>query len=258
VCFILLGLKTHPYYPFIVAANRDEFYARPAKAAEFWDDNSNILAGRDLKGGGTWLGLNRRGRFAALTNFRNPGSHDPIRESRGQIVTAWLNSDNAVPDFLRALATCPAKYNGFCLLAGDLRQVYFYSNYAGAETKSLTEGIYALSNHLLDTPWPKAIKGKQQFENIVNTRKDDLADALLELLADKSKAPDAHLPDTGIDPELERDLSPIFIQTPDYGTRCSTVILTDHNGRVEFIERTFDNDNIKTITHLFEMTDIEK
>ncbi len=254
MCFILLGLKVHPDYPFILAANRDEFYARPAKAAEFWDDNSNILAGRDLKEGGTWLGINHQGRIAALTNFRTPGAQDPTRESRGHIVTKWLNDNKPAPEFLRALDSCPTRYNDFSLLAGDLTQVYFYSNYAGAQSQTLTQGIYALSNHLLDTPWPKVVNGKRRFESILHVPNDDLADTLLELLSNKTKAPDEHLPRTGVNFERERALSSIFIETSDYGTRCSTVVLADNNGCIEFIERTFNGNDTNTVSHAFEIT----
>ncbi len=239
MCFILLGLKAHPDFPFILAANRDEFYGRPAKEAGFWQEHPEILAGRDLEAGGTWLGINRSGRISALTNFRNPGSHDPKRESRGNIVTNWLISDVTIENYLYGLDADRSKYNGFSLLAGNLERIYFYSNRSDTSPVLLDEGVFALSNHLLDTPWPKAVNGKQRFENIVNSENNDLTQALLELLSDKTKAPDEHLPDTGIEIELERYLSPIFIETPDYGTRCSTVILADESGKIELTERTY-------------------
>jgi len=251
MCFILLGLNAHPDYPFILAANRDEFYARPAQAAEFWQENPNIFAGRDLQAGGTWLGINRTGRIAALTNFRNPGSHDPRRESRGHIITGWLNSNESTEEYLGKLDSSTIKYNGFSLLAGDLKNIYFYSNCSNEKPILLTQGIYALSNHLLDTAWPKAIAGKQRFENIINSRNEYMVSELLELLSDKTQAPDENLPTTGVGIELERSLSSIFIETPDYGTRCSTVILTDQNGQVEFIERTFTGSDTNTVSHEF-------
>lgn len=236
MCFIVFAYDTHPDYSLILAANRDEFYERPAATATFWDDAPEILAGRDLKEGGTWMGVTRSGSFAALTNIREPHRIRADAPSRGELVRGFLAAEVGPEAFFQALQASAQAYNGYNMLAGDGHALYYHSNRL-PQVQRLSSGIYAVSNHLLDTPWPKVQRGKARFEKLVAQETVD-AEALLEVLADTSKAPDDQLPATGVPPEWERALSSIFIETPAYGTRCSTVLLMDRRGQITFVERT--------------------
>lgn len=237
MCIIFFAYDSHPNYQLIVAANRDERYARPTKHAHFWHDEPNILAGRDMEKLGSWLGITKTGRFAALTNFRNPTENRLNKKSRGTIVRNFLVSEQSPQQFLQELQQERTNYPGFNVLTADMNSLYYYSNYEN-KIKQLTPGIYGLSNHLLDTPWPKIEKGKQHFNSILQETSLDV-DRLFDLLEDSEPAPQEQLPNTGIPKDLEKQLSSIFIKTPDYGTRCSTVITIDKSGVVRFIERTF-------------------
>jgi uncharacterized protein with NRDE domain len=236
MCLALIAFAVHPRYRLVVAANRDEFHKRPAAAAAWW--NEGILAGRDLKEGGTWLGVDRRGRFALLTNVRDPSRHDPVAPSRGALVPRLLASSTAPSESLPALVREAARYNGFNLIAGDLTELHWGSNRAAAPA-ALDPGIYGVSNHLLDTPWPKVQRTKDAFRRWC-VGSDDFR-SLLDLLHDTERAPDALLPDTGVTLERERMLSSPFIVSPEYGTRCSTVFAVDaEGGAARLVERSFD------------------
>ncbi len=239
MCLILMSYKKSNNI-LVIAANRDEYYSRPTSSADFWDDNSNILAGRDLLQMGTWLGINRQGNLAALTNYRDPELYDPSARSRGELVSNFLWSDYDKEEYLQNLYKDPQKYNPFSILLGDMDSLYYYSNMQ-KEICKLEPGIYGLSNHLLDTPWTKVSRGKAALEKAINESKDsfELEKNLFEILADKKEAPDEELPETGIGMERERNLSPAFISGSDYGTRSSSVILVDTKGKVSFIERTY-------------------
>jgi uncharacterized protein with NRDE domain len=239
MCLILLAYDAHPLYRLILAANRDEFFARPTAPAAFRDDAPQLLAGRDLKEGGTWLGLTRTGRIAAITNYRDPRSERKDAPSRGGLVSGYLSGSMPVKDYLAFLRREAAAYNGFNLIFGDMKHLCWFSNRGGAPL-FLQPGIHGLSNHLLDTPWPKVTRGKEAVERLVAPGKTIGPDALFAILADRTIAPDPFLPDTGVGIELERFLSPLFISTPAYGTRSSTVILIDREERVTFIERSFN------------------
>jgi uncharacterized protein with NRDE domain len=240
MCVILLAYKSHPVYALVLAANRDEFYERPTARADYWEDVPGLLAGRDLERGGTWLGVTQAGRLAAVTNFREPGQRIADAPSRGLLVSDFLRSVEKPEAYLERLCLSAGRYNGFNLIAADAQRLCYYSNRAGAP-RNLVPGIYGVSNHLLDTPWPKVARGKQALAEILAATDAPQPDDIFRLLADRSCADDSCLPETGVGLELERVLSPLFIATPVYGTRSSTVVLLDREGRMTFIERTFTN-----------------
>lgn len=239
MCLILFAYHHHPRYPLILAANRDEFYDRPTQALDFWPDQPEIAAGRDLKRMGTWLGISRHGRLAAVTNYREAGVQRPEARSRGRLVADFLVGRTAASDYLRRLHTNRRLYNGFNLIVGDARELYYYSN-RGATPSPVQPGIHGLSNHLLDTHWPKVRDGKSMMAAILADNDADIhRQRLLEVLEDHSVPPDDQLPDTGVDPQWERILSPIFITSTDYGTRCSSLLTVDTHGEVVFTEITW-------------------
>ena len=233
MCLILVVWRAHPRYSCLVAANRDEFHARPAAPAGWWPHRPQILAGRDLTAGGTWLGLTRTGRFAALTNFREPEQRRAQAPSRGTLVTSLLESDATVAEGLAKLRDVGADYNGFNLIFSDGERLGIYESVRGVG-RELHPGIYGLSNHLLDTPWPKVENAKGRLQAALD-RSSDTA-PLLEVLRDDRPAPDAQLPRTGVSLEWERLLSSAFVRAPDYGTRCSTIIRIEPAGRAYFDE----------------------
>lgn len=251
MCLIFLAWKQHADYPLVVAANRDEFYARPTARADFWEDAPGMLAGRDLSGGGTWLGVTRDGRFAALTNYRGGAVNTAGAPTRGRLVSDFLLSDAPPEAYLDELQTRADEYNGFNLVVGDREGLHWYSNRGGMPS-SLTPGVYGVSNALLDTPWPKVERGKEAFAGLLGDERIG-ADALFELLEDRTVAADHILPDTGIGLHRERALSPIYIETGDYGTRSSTVLLIGADGAVDYHERTHapGSDTGATLTYAF-------
>lgn len=236
MCLILFAYEEHPRYRLILAANRDEFYERPTAPAAFWEDDSGVLAGRDLRNGGTWLGITRTGRVAAVTNYRGPrDEHRPEAPSRGALVASFLRGREAPDAYLLRLALNADRYNGFNLLVGDVQRLCYFSN-REHEVRRLEAGIYGLSNGLLDTPWPKVEAGRAALGHAI--RRPFGPDTLLDLLADTTTAPDEALPDTGVGPEWERVLSARFIESAAYGTRSSTVLLVGYDGEVTLVERT--------------------
>jgi uncharacterized protein with NRDE domain len=238
MCSIFFAYDAHPRYRLIAAANRDEFYARPTAAANFWADAPEILAGRDLVHGGAWLGLTRGGRFAAVTNYREARPAPMAGNvSRGNLVVDFLRGTAAAEDYLREIQKNAGSYSGFNLLVGEINSPIGYFSNRAADFKILESGVYGLSNHLLDTPWPKVERGKNALRRLLE-KEDVDAESLFEILRDNAVAPDADLPDTGVGLERERLLSPIFIETPIYGTRCSTVLMIEKTGKVLFAERT--------------------
>lgn len=233
MCLILLAYRQHPDYALVVAANRDEFYERPSLPAHLWEDAPEVLAGRDLRAGGTWLGVTRTGRFAAVTNVREPGQPEAPR-SRGELPQAFLLS--TTPSAHYAARIEHNAYAGFNLLHWDGETLYYSSNRAPA--RPLPPGIYGLSNASLDSPWPKVETGVKALERALS--REDLGEALLDLLEDRGQPPDEALPDTGVGLELERLLAPCFIRSERYGTRASTALLLGADGHGELIERNFD------------------
>lgn len=237
MCLILLALDTHPQYSLILAANRDEFYDRPTARAALWEDAPAVLAGRDLRAGGTWLGIDRTGRLAAVTNFRQGEREPEARRSRGHLVSQFLTGPTDGRDYLTLVERDAALYNGFNLIAGDAGAMHYFSN-RGAPARALGPGVYGLSNHLLDSPWPKVTAGKSGLAALL-AGGGELLPSLFALLSDRREAADALLPSTGVGREWERLLSSAFIATEQYGTRSSTVVLVGRDGRAVFAERTF-------------------
>lgn len=238
MCLILFAYRTHPGYRLILAANRDEFFARPTEALAFWSDEPGILAGRDLQAGGTWFGLSGDGRFAAVTNFRDPKNISAEALSRGRIPVDYLKSGLNPQRFWTAKRGEWSRYNGFNLLAGDRQSLVWASNRTGQEQK-LGPGLYGLSNHLLDTDWPKVQRGKEKLRQLLAASGPVEAEDLFTLLEDSWQPPDSELPDTGIGPVWERLLAPLFISGEDYGTRSSLVLTITEDSRALCSERTF-------------------
>jgi uncharacterized protein with NRDE domain len=244
MCLAAFALNAHPRFPLVIAANRDEFFARPAVPMAWWADQPDILAGRDLSAGGTWFGLTRGGRLALLTNVREPGRQNPAAPSRGALVVDWLASSDNASAFAQLLA---AGYNGFNLITADLARNtwHWLSNRAPAPV-ALGAGIHTLSNAALDTSWPKTVSLRAAMADALRQTADadDLTHRLLVALADPTPAPDAALPDTGIGLARERQLSPRFIRMPDagYGTRCSTVLVREAGGTTHVVERSVTPD----------------
>lgn len=237
MCIIVGAVNVHPDYPLILAANRDEFYDRPSTYADFWPDNTDILGGRDLKAGGTWLGINKRGKVAAITNYRDPQNISEEAKSRGSLSKDFLANDQlAAMKYLKQLQKEKADYNGYNLLLFENGKGYHYSNY-GSDITALKPGIFGLSNALLDTPWPKVLRLKETFENLIDTTFTHWD--LLKMLEDDQVAPDELLPSTGIPYEWEKAISSICIKTENYGTCCSTVLTLDRRGNLKFTERSF-------------------
>ena len=237
MCLILVAWRTHPKYPCIIAANRDEFFERATEAAHWWSDWPQILAGRDLMAGGTWLGVTRAGRFAALTNYRTPQQKHTGTPSRGTLVTGILKSVGSVEEGLAHLQRVGPAYNGFNLIFSDGEQLGVYESVSGARL-TLSPGIYGLSNHLLDTPWPKVHKAKSRLQAALSNMDDPTA--ALELLREDRPALDDELPRTGVSLEWERLLSSAFVRGTGYGTRSSTVIRIDQHGNASFDEWSWD------------------
>jgi uncharacterized protein with NRDE domain len=238
MCLIVFAWQIIPGLPLVAAANRDEFYARPTAPAAWWSDHPQVYAGRDLEGGGTWLGITRDGRFAAITNVRAPGDRRDDAPSRGRLVANYLTSTLSPQEYIREIGARAHVYNGFNLLVGDAAQLVWYSNRGDADPrngKPLAPGIYGLSNDLLDTPWPKVVRTKAQFSSLLCQGAPQ--DAYFEMLTDTARPPDRHLPDTGVGTEMERLLSSVWIESPNYGTRASTMVHLDQRGNAVLQER---------------------
>ncbi len=235
MCLIAFAWKQHPDFPFVFAANRDEFHARPTEAMAWWPDAEGLLAGRDLEAGGTWLALSRAGRFSTVTNYRETAPA-PAARSRGELV-AGFPADSASPyDYLDRLDG--SRYAGYSLLATDGSELAYGSN-RGDGSRLLEPGVYGLSNAALDTPWPKLKRAREGMRALLPGDSVSL-DELLDLVADREPAEADEIPRTGLPFEHERALSAPFIVGPKYGTRCSTAIVCRADGHVEVAERRFD------------------
>jgi uncharacterized protein with NRDE domain len=239
MCLIVLAWQCHPKYPLIVAANRDEYYRRPTEAAHLWAPPSRVLAGRDLLAGGTWLGITPKGKFAAVTNYRE-FPHETAPLSRGDLTTGFLNSDIDIHQYAQKSIDTGDQYSGFNLLLSEANQLTYCSN-RRTNIQILPPGVYSLSNHLLDSPWPKAIHVKKALKPLLKDQSIHV-DEILKCLQRREAFPDEHLPNTGVGIELERVLSPPFIVSPDYGTRCSTVVLRNNSGKTILVEQSYLND----------------
>jgi uncharacterized protein with NRDE domain len=249
MCLLVFAFRSHPEYPLIFAGNRDEFHGRPTRGADIWDDHPELLAGKDLQAGGTWLGVTKAGRFATVTNFREPDIRGSRERSRGEIVVDYLTSPVSPPEFLTNLEADAQQYSGFNLLLGSADTFHYLSNRNGPNT-ALSPDIYGLSNGMLDTPWPKVQRAKRLFEEVVE-RSAFTPEDLLDVLADRHLPVDEELPSTGFGLEWERVLSSIFISGPEYGTRASTVVLMHRSGEIVFVERSFAPGGGETDTRRF-------
>ena len=236
MCLIFIAYRHDARYPLVVAANRDEFYARPTSAADYWTDCPGVLAGRDREAGGTWLGMNQRGAFCALTNFRNPALGVSKPPSRGALVADFLTTELDAASYAQTLMGRAKEYNGFglLLLGGD--GLVYCSNGGQTINRRLDPGLYGLSNHLLDTPWPKVTQGKKAVRSCL--RGELSIERLFDVMMNRELAEDSELPDTGVGVEMESGYSPAFVDMEFYGTRSTTVIVVDHAGKVQFHERT--------------------
>ncbi len=258
MCLIVFAYQVHPDYPLVLVANRDEFYERPTAAAHYWPDHPDLFAGRDEEQGGSWLGINTaiadNPRLAAVTNFREAFNEALFNEavddfcsdnpdtytSRGELIRRYLANNDSAANYLQQLAGQHNHFQGFNLLLWDQQQLFYSSNRvaAGNTIQTLQPGIYALSNGLLDAPWPKAQRAKQQLQAALASAFG--AEKLLEVLSSRDEAPDEQLPDTGVGMDIERMLSPCFIHTEGYGTRSTSVVLMHNDHTVEFLEQSWD------------------
>lgn len=238
MCLIVFAWKVVPGMPLLAAGNRDEFYDRPAAPAAWWSDHPGVYAGRDLRGGGTWIGVTRDGRFAAVTNVREPSAFRPDAPSRGELAAGYLTGAADAEAYLAELAPRARQYNGFNLLIGDRDRLFWFSNRANGDERNgraLVPGVYGLSNALLDAPWPKVVRTKAQLSSLMCQCAPE--DAYFEMLTDTTRASDCRLPRTGVDIELERVLSPVCIRSPGYGTRVSTVVRLYESGEALLHEK---------------------
>lgn len=226
MCLIILAWQARDNLPMIVAANRDEFHQRPTAPAHFWPEQPALLAGRDLSAGGTWMGVTRNGRFAALTNYRDPGRNRLQAKSRGELVVEFLGSDATPLDYLEKLRDRADQYAGFSLLAGTTTQLACYTNCAPPDLalQTLAPGIYGLSNALLDTAWPKVVKGRRAMAQLLAEGTAPDHEGLRQVVSDRRQAPEAALHPLGQTETMDRTLSAQFILTPDYGTRATTTL----------------------------------
>lgn len=238
MCLILFSYKNHSKYPLVIAANRDEFYDRPTSPATYWAENDDLFAGRDKTAGGTWMGITKSGKISMLTNYRDPLNIRHNAPSRGHLVSDYLINDDDPGSYLRSVEANGSGYNGFNLICGTKEELQYYGNYQQG-VHHVTSGIHGLSNALLNTSWPKVEKGKTQLQEVIKHENIN-PESLFELLYDDLPAPNDQLPETGVGLEMEKMLSPMFIKSANYGSRCSTVVLVDRDGNVQFLERTYD------------------
>ncbi len=250
MCLILIAWRAHEDYPLVVAANRDEFHSRPTAAAAIWSDRPQILGGRDLEAMGTWLGITRDGRFAAVTNFRDTVEPSVGNRSRGLLARDFLENDGSAAAYASRTDAQGAAYRAFNLLVGDGDELWWLSN-RGDGARRLEPGVYGLSNHLLDTPWPKVLRGKARLRHA--TTPAPALEPLLDLLSDTAVPADDKLPDTGVGVERERLLAATRIVSPVYGTRCSSAVILGRDGWLQFAERTFDAQGAETETLRYEL-----
>lgn len=243
MCLLSLAYKVHPHYPLILIVNRDEFYKRPARKAQFWTEEGepDILAGKDLIAGGTWMGTHKNGKWAVLTNYRSFENAKENPPSRGELVLNFLKQEKSPQQYLTHLRQYAQAYNGFNLLLGNQKEVFHYSNVSDT-ISSLSPGVHGLSNALMNTPWPKVERAKANLQEAIE--KNNISPShLFEILADSTQAKEGQLPHTGLSLEMEKAVSSIFITSKDYGTRCSTLLFIDNEGKIKFVERTFSPDS---------------
>lgn len=252
MCLILFSYNHHPDYKLILASNRDEFYDRPTKKLSFWQDNQAILAGRDEKNNGTWLGMTDNWKLSCITNFRDPASLKNNAPSRGLLVSDFLNNKESPFDYLENVRKSGVSYNGYNLIVGNRHELCYYSN-MNHRVSRIEPGVHGLCNQFLNTPWPKVTNGKRDFQRLIDGKNEIPVEEIFNLLRDATCPPDHELPETGVGIVWERILAPVFINSETYGTRSSSIILIDKNDRVTFMERTF----IKKSFDVFDVDTVE-
>ncbi len=256
MCLIIFAYRADPRFPLVVAANRDEFFTRPTAQADFWQtaSGSRILAGKDLQAGGTWLGITPSGRFAAVTNIRDPSQAEAKPRSRGELTSSFLGDRIAATEFCAGLSDSFADYAGYNLLVGDGEQLVYVNN-VERTTQVLAPGIHGLSNGRLNCDWPKVTQGRERLAALLASATAPGTDDLLKMMRDPRPAADDQLPDTGVPRDLEKSLSAAFIRNPErqYGTRCSTALLVAADGAMRFSEANFDSDARPIGRHFFEL-----
>lgn len=254
MCLIIFAHRADPAYPLVLAANRDEFFGRATADAQFWQpDRPQILAGRDLEAGGTWLGITRSGRFAAVTNIRDPSQPERKSRSRGDLTLNFLNSQESAGNYADNLREHFNEFAGFNLLVSDGETLCYVNNFENL-VEELKPGVYGLSNGLLNSPWPKVERGRECLMQLIQADSPIPTDSLIEMMGDRQRAEDSDLPDTGIPLPLERQLSSTFIssESREYGTRCSTALLMQAGGLVQFSEQNYDKEGQATTAHYYE------
>jgi len=252
MCLILFAYQSHSQYPLIVAANRDEYYRRPALAGHWWPTHPDLLAGKDLGQGGTWMGITRRGRFAALTNVRETGIQGKAFRSRGEIPLNYLEETSSLKHFARQLSHTANLYRGYNLLFGGLDNLCYFSNRTNG-LQEISPGVHGLSNATLNTPWPKVSRGIARLREALLEPEPGI-ETIFSILESRDIAGDDELPDTGVGIELERLLAPAFIESPEYGTRCSQVLTIDKDNKVTLHEKQRAPIRGPLITHRFKIT----
>ena len=241
MCIAYLSLGGNPRWPLFIAANRDEYHRREALPAAPWPEESRVIAGRALTAGGTWLGWASANRWGILTNFRDPGAHRDDRRSRGHLVSDFLLGTVTPEEYAWHIHEHADEYNGFNLIVGQGLQAWYVGNHSHSAPQALGPGRYALSNHALDTPWPKVERLREQLDRLMPADDELTLDSIYQALRDGSRPTDDALPRTGIPFEFKKLLSSIFIVSPDYGTRCSTIIAVDPEGKGVFSETSYNN-----------------
>jgi uncharacterized protein with NRDE domain len=245
MCIAYIAFKAHADWPLILMANRDEFHTRPSLPAAPWVDHPEVIAGRDAVAHGTWLGVTRQGRFALLTNYRDPPGFRPVAPSRGHLVSDYLQSSAQPQDYISQLTASAHLYNGFNLIVGDSLNCWYLGSPGSGKallSRQLGPGIYTLSNHLLDTPWPKTERLRHTLNALDPASFSQNLEAAYAALQDRTVATDDMLPQTGLTLDRERMLSSIQIVGKGYGTRCSTIFTVDAHARALLSETTYDPD----------------
>ncbi len=250
MCIAYIAIRTHPDWPLFIAANRDEYHQRPSLPAAPWAEHPNVIAGIDCQAAGTWLGITRQGRFALLTNYRGPGHTLTEAPSRGKLTSDYLTQNEPTQHYAQNIVAKAAMYNGFNLIVGDMEEAYYVSNRdPSIAARLLAPGRHVLSNHLLDTPWPKAERLRQALDRLSLDQLEQSLTTVFDVLKDTTQADDHALPDTGLPRERERLLSSPFIISPNYGTRCSTIIAVHAGGRALLSEISYDATGMATQRH---------
>jgi len=253
MCLILLARNVRVDTPLVLAANRDEYFSRPTRPAHFWDDAPSVLGGRDLKAGGSWLGVDTAGRLAAVTNYREPPQPVAGVDSRGRLVSDYLTQSRQPAAYLEDVQRRRRRFGAFNLLVGRGTDLHVYSS-RGSAPVPLAAGIHGISNGDLDSSWPKTARGRRALGEILDAKTAPDCEALFALLADTTPAAEDELPDTGVGRDTEKRLSPIFVRMDGYGTRCSSALILHADGRVVFAERNYDAAGAVTGTGRFEFT----